>query len=373
MESFAEIPFMDQHFNQPTVLDVLDVTEDIPPLNRRCLSSSSDDSSGDSFSEDDDNQSDNGHKPVIPTTVANLSNHHQASFSSDSDSDSDSEAPAHQSRISAPLISSYTYMHKRQIEEAVLDSITHQLHVNKLPGILTILSSYTPGVSSNEVEIDLSCLPREQLIRILVYVKACIDEQNGGPIVNIEDYIKEEPAPETHHIQAISDGEDDEREQFHQKQQKARKPRQRKKVVSSNGPTSMATLSSQPEAQKRKRAPRKKVSQSCKQDDQRRHERNDREVSPQCVHDSDCIGSTRPKRRTALHKRRLLEDMLLPSDDEDEYGSDIILFGSEQMDHQVTGNQTITHHSLVSSEAQYILVSLAIDDVDDIEEIDIMI
>ncbi|KAL0074432.1 hypothetical protein J3Q64DRAFT_1778060 [Phycomyces blakesleeanus] len=389
MESFSEIHYMEQHFNEPTVLDAQDATEEIPSLRRSRLSSSSDDSSGDSFSENDD--SNDERDTIIPTTFANLSNRRQVLFSSESESESDTHV-VNRSRVSLPVPSSYMYMPKRQIEEAVLESITHQLHADKLPGILTILSSHTASTTSDEVEIDLSCLPRDQLVRVLIYVEACIAEQNGGPPVNIADYIKEEL-----HQHNVSDDGSDEEEALHQAYRTPKKSIRRKRPglsgVSrdnsntndhsfgpSDGPISMARLSQQSDLPKRKRTPRKKVTQSCKREnDQKQRKNGDALVSSPCViQDPNCIASTKPKRRVALHKRRLLEDMLLPSDEEsiNEYedNGDIVVFSDEKMDFHVTGNQTITHHSLAPSTVPCNIVPPVIEeDADDVEEIDIMV
>ncbi|KAL0090828.1 hypothetical protein F4703DRAFT_1970118 [Phycomyces blakesleeanus] len=355
----------------PTMVEpletILEPTMVEPVKRRRDSSSSSGSSSGSSGSgsdsSGDDDSSDEENNVVIPTTVANLNSRRRASYSSD-ESESESDQPVgHTPASTIPV--AYAYMHKRQMEESVLDKITHQLHPDKLPGILTIISSENVGCQNNEVEIDLSCLARDQLVRLLSYVDACIVEQNGGPVVNVEAFIvKEKPVskslqksalgsttnstsprkgPRTRPAVCKSSDEDEDDDDDDddldgktksaknmtrpaQRQRKPRKPRQKQRV-NTGGPMSMASLAS----------PRAQDEDAMMMS-----------LAVAAVVDEDSIAVTRPKRRAALHKRRMLEEMLAPSDNDDslsEDESEPVIYRDEQMDLGVTANQTIAHQS----------------------------
>lgn len=288
-------------------------------------------------------------------------------YSSD---DSDSESEMISSRATCP---NYMYMPKRQIEETLLDRITNQLQPEKLPGILPILSSDN-NQQEDEIEIDLSCLAREQLVQVLMYVDACLLEQQGGPLVNVQDFMKKKKGPRTRparrppmpkktktraelteDIDADSSSDEEEDDE----------PRRttKQKASTTGGPISMASLS-------KKKRTRKS----------RKVKKNDDATlvsSVTVVQDPNSIASSRPKRRSALHKRRLLEEMLAPSDEEEEEEEDqdtqIIVFGDEKMDFGIMGNETIVHQAdaPVIEAAVTAPVIQEADDATD-EEIDIM-
>ncbi|KAK4513151.1 uncharacterized protein ATC70_012946 [Mucor velutinosus] len=363
-------------------------------LKRRRSSSSSSDSSDDSSSgSSSEEESDSEDENVIPTTVANMSS--RGRYASSSDSESESEAtPGRRSRAVSPIANAYVYMHKRQIEETLLDRITNSLDPEKLPGILPILSPES-NQQEDEVEIDLSCLAREQLVQVLSYVDACIMEQNGGPAVNVERYINKKPkgprtrpalvdkkvqrrrkpskpktksrAELTEDIDAGSSS-DDEDDQEHMNYAIS-KPKQ-----IPEGPISMASLSKKNNTVKNNR--RKPVAKKSKN---RRHD-DDALVSSSIhvIQDPDSIAISRPKRRAAVHKRRLLEEMLAPSDDEDneveEDSSPLVVFGEEKMDLGVIDNCTIMHQVPVIEAEQIVTLSSVVEDdnEDTDEEIDIM-
>ncbi|KAI8640191.1 hypothetical protein BD408DRAFT_484255 [Parasitella parasitica] len=354
---------------------------------RRSLSScssSSNDSNSDSSSED---ESDSEDENVIPTTVANMSC--RGRYASSSDSESESEATyGRRSRAVSPIANAYVYMHKRQIEETLLDRITNNLDPEKLPSILPILSPES-NQQEDEVEIDLSCLAREQLVQVLSYVDACILEQNGGPTVNVEDYINKDPkdlrsrsalvekkvqrrrkpikpkpqsrAELTEDIDAgSSSDEEDEQVNYATSQLKN----------VSEGPISMASLTKKTNATKKHRKSPVKKSKARRNDD-------DALVSSsiQVIQDPNSIAISKPKRRAAIHKRRLLEEMLAPSDDEeDENDSLLVVYGEEKMDLAVIENCTITHQMPVTATEQIVTLSPVIeeDNEDTDEEIDIM-
>lgn len=364
-------------------------------LKRRRSSSSSSGSSDDSSSgSSSEEESDSEDENVIPTTVANMSS--RGRYASSSDSESEDEAtPGRRSRAASPIANAYVYMHKRQIEETLLDRITNSLDPEKLPGILPILSPES-SQQEDEVEIDLSCLAREQLVQVLSYVDACIMEQNGGPAVNVERYITKKPkgprtrpalvdkkvqrrrkpskpktksrAELTEDIDAGSSS-DDEDDQEHMDYAMS-KPKQ-----AAEGPISMASLSKKNNTVKNnnRRKPVAKKSKGRRNDD-------DALVSSSIhvIQDPESIAISRPKRRAAVHKRRLLEEMLAPSDDEDnedeEDSSPLVVFGEEKMDLGVIDNCTIMHQVPVIEAEQIVTLSSVVEDdnEDTDEEIDIM-
>ncbi|KAI7863562.1 hypothetical protein BDF14DRAFT_1998314 [Spinellus fusiger] len=366
-------------------------------------SSSEDDDEDDSSSSSSDDDSSDDEKremnyrenSIIPTTAANFNSRRRASYSSD-ESESESDHSTRHSPVSAP--GAYAYMHKRQMEEAALDKITHQLQADKLPGILAILSSKNVGCQNNEVEIDLSCLERDQLVRLLSYVDACVVDQEGGPKVNVDDFIvkpassttpkkgprtrpalrkqlksETEDAEEAEDERAEEGGGEEEEEFVRpvQKTKKTRKPRQRPQ-----GPMSMAHLSHQsPSPKSTTRKPKSKRSKQRTSNEQAMMS-----LAIAAVMDEDSIAVTKPKRRAALHKRRLLEEMLAPSDSssqsEDENET---VYLDEQMDLAVTANQTIVHQTTIVHPPTVTLPTLPVyneeedEDIDEDEEIDIMI
>lgn len=382
-------------------------------LKRRRDSTSSEGSSDSSSSESDSEEEEN----VIPTTVANMSNRHQINYSS-SDSESDSEpSQTRHSRASPPLTNPYIYMHKRQIEETVLDRITNNLSPEKLPGILSILASEKPSSQQeDEVEIDLSCLAREQLVRVLSYVDACILEQSGGPAVNVNHYISSKPAKKGPRTRPSLQVQDDESRMSRQPRSKNRKPakprtktraelteeidadsssseseeednikRNNTKARPNYGPVSMASLSKKNcvNEPNKARGVRRKSGKANSKNRNRRKGGDDDDVasSVTVIQDPDSIASSRPKRRAAVHKRRLLEEMLAPSDneaDDDSEDSVLVVYSDEQMDLGVVDNQTIMHQTpapvqLISEQiTTTTLVTEVGNNEDTDEEIDIM-
>ncbi|KAI8370935.1 hypothetical protein BD560DRAFT_396376 [Blakeslea trispora] len=389
------------------------------PMKRRRGSSSSESSSDDDSSSGSDSESDSEDEAnVIPTTVANMNSRGRMNYSSSSDSDSDAEMmPGHRSRAMSPASNSYMYMHKRQIEETLLDRITNQLHPEKLPGILPILSSEKANSQhEDEVEIDLSCLAREQLVQVLSYVDACILEQRGGPAVRVEDYIQKKSTkkgPRTRPALVDEDrvvAEPKKRRPAKQQRRRPAKPKSRSRAELTEdidagssssddssgeeemvpkskryeGPMSMASLS------KKGNAPSKpsrsnianicnKKSSNKKNRTRRRDDDGTVSSSVTVFQDPDSIASSRPKRRAAVHKRRLLEEMLAPSDNEDNDDEDdnspLIVFGDEKMDFGVVDNRTIIHQVPVISNKSEVVVVASVDEdenEDTDEEIDIM-
>ncbi|KAI8968707.1 hypothetical protein BDB01DRAFT_147798 [Pilobolus umbonatus] len=359
-----------------------------PMTKRRRESTSSEGSSDSSSSGEEEDSESEQEELIIPTTVANM-NSRKVTYSSSSDSESETETTRHRSRAASPVTSPYAFMHKRQIEETLLDRITNQLHPEKLPGILPIISDKSSNQQEDEVEIDLSCLPREQLVQVLSYVDACILEQNGGPQVNVEDFIvKKSKGPRTRPALI---------EQKPRALKKSRKPRpprsksraeltedldgessssseseeERVSSASSAGPISMASLSKKEPKRTPKPVTNKKI--------RRRRKVEDAPVvaSMNVFQDPDSIAISRPKRRAAVHKRRLLEQMLAPSDNEEEDDEQdegvLMLYSGEQMDLAVVDNKTIAHQpvSVPSPITQVTAVTIE-ENEDTDEEIDIM-
>ncbi|KAI8333833.1 hypothetical protein BC941DRAFT_433122 [Chlamydoabsidia padenii] len=256
----------------------------------------------------------------------------------DSTDDDDSEEDDSDDEGSV-MTSTYMYLPKRQVEESLLDKITHQLSPHKLAGILSIVSTDDDddGKQDGEVEIDLSCLAREQLVRVMLYVDACLVEQQGGPQVKLAKYLLKG----------------------------SKQTGEQRKSNDSVGPISMAALTKKSRSRKT----------SLEQLEPRRRTRKKQL-------------ETRPKRRAAaaLHKRRMLEETsLVHSDQEDmdvNLGDDMeqqvmITFGEEQMDLRVVDNQTIVHQPSCQPMDQNTLDNSSIapcmeEDDDDDEEIDIM-
>ncbi|OBZ80946.1 hypothetical protein A0J61_11006 [Choanephora cucurbitarum] len=389
------------------------------PVKRRRDSSSSESSSEDDSSSGSESDSESEDEvTVIPTTVANMNSRGRMNYSSSSDSDSDAEVmPGHRSRAMSPVSNSYMYMHKRQIEETLLDRITNQLHPEKLPGILPILSSEKANSQhEDEVEIDLSCLAREQLVQVLSYVDACILEQRGGPAVRVEDYIQKKPAkkgPRTRPA-LVDEGrmatEPKKRRPAKQQRRRPAKPKSRSRAELTEdidagssssddssgeeemmpkskhyeGPMSMASLSKKGNAPTKPSRNsntnnRSKKLNNKKSKPRRRDDDGTVSSSVTVFQDPDSIASSRPKRRAAVHKRRLLEEMLAPSDNEDNEDEDdnspLIVFGDEKMDFGVVDNRTIIHQVPVISSHSEVVVMASVDEdenEDTDEEIDIM-
>jgi hypothetical protein len=255
------------------------------------------------------------------------------------------------------------YMHRRQMEEMILDKITNQLDPENLPGILTIISKQQQE-EEEEVEIDLARLDRDQLSRILSYVDACLKEKQGGPKVKLSNYtLKPKPV-------AASTLQKDIVHPTPKKQQQTKnrsnRRSRRKSIVetghivrgsshsqlsASHGPISMSALT---ELESNNNSNNnKKPSNKRKRKTKTKRRKFEDDTTVQMSNKShsfkDSIASTKPKRKSAVHKRKLLEEMLQPSSDSDEDevdadgGSGIIVFGNEQMDLAVTQNETIVH------------------------------
>ncbi|CAO3639999.1 unnamed protein product [Mucor hiemalis] len=298
-------------------------------------------------------------------------------------------------------------MHKRQIEETVPE---------KLPGILTILASEKANSQQeDEVEIDLSCLAREQLVRVLSYVDACILEQSGGPVVNVNHYITKKPTkrgPRTRPSLQVQDQESKVSRQPRSRNRKPAKPRTKTraelteeidgdssssesvdynfkksntKARSVHGPMSMAALSKKNNAtpSNKARGVQRKPGKTSSKNKVRRKGGDDDDVASSItvIQDPDSIASSRPKRRAAVHKRRLLEEMLAPSDneaDDDSEDSVLVVYSDEQMDLGVVDNQTIMHQvlapvQLISTRTEQEAVTMSVTESEDTdEEIDIM-
>lgn len=257
----------------------------------------------------------------------------RSSISSDSDEENEQQQ---QEEIMS------SFMHRRQMEEMILDKITNHLDPEKLPGILTIISKRHEE-EVEEVEIDLARLDRDQLSRILSYVNACLLEKEDGPKVKLSDFtIQPKQMRQTEKAGNSSN------------QQIRKRSHGRKSIVDqghivsgsshsqlsiSHGPISMSALTEIESNKKSKKSNKKK----------KRTKKNDLSVRmPSTPNDQVGVATTKPKRRSAVHKRRLLEDMLQSSsnesDQEDEGGCGIVIFGDEQMDLAVTQNETIVHH-----------------------------
>lgn len=315
------------------------------PIKRRrssCSSSSSLSSCSSSSSSEDEGEAED---------FSSITNR-DASDSSDSEAEQEVISP---------------YVHRRQMEELILDKITNHLDAEKLPGILTIISK-AHEEEVEEVEIDLAKLDRDQLGRILSYVNACLMEKEGGPKVKLSDYtIQQKPVIQ----QKEKTGPI--------KQQTRRRRNRRKSIVeeghvvngslpsrlsSTHGPISMSALTDF-ETSPKKNQRKKRVKKIKNDDDISVHMSTDLNIF------KDSIASTKPKRKSAIHKRRLLEEMLQPSnedsedDDDEDNGSGIIVFGDEQMDLAVTHNETIVHQeSLIES----IIIEEEVEEVEEEEE-----
>lgn len=454
-EEEEEITVQDEDDEQP-VVPITAIQQEPSPVNslkrRRSsvMSSEEEDSTDDSSDDSSDSEDENA---VIPTTVANLGSRYWSS-SDESESESESYPTAsttastphkRRSRPASPTAScsAYAYMHKRQIEETLLNKISNQLQPDKLPGILAIISNDNAGQANGEVEIDLSCLARDQLVRLLSYVEACIREQSGGPAVDLEQYLdkKEEQQPSVINKPSaamLDDSEDEDDMPKKKRQPRRRNPsggrRQRQNGVkarsrksrqeltediladdesaddmddvlhsngastmnhNNDGPISMAQLSKRQAQLERQQGKQRRRSAGSKRGGGRgkRSKKNADDDAAAVVSTSalahaqqvtDSIAVTRPKRRTALHKRRIMEDQFYGSEetDDDQPEGTLIVYSDEKMDFNVKDNQTIVHEAspistpVPTSPAQVSLspssTPSAIEEEED-EEIDIML
>lgn len=301
------------------------------------------------------------------------------------------------------------FMHRRQMEEMILDKITNQLDAEKLPGILTIISKQQQE-EEEEVEIDLARLDRDQLTRILSYIDACLKEKQGGPKVKLSNYTLK-PKPATPALPVEKPQLSLPKKQPQTKNRSKSSRNRRKSIVetghivrgsshsqlsASHGPISMSALTEMEASSKKKQASNNSNNKRKKRAAKKRKSQDDLTVQMSSKDRAfkDSIASTKPKRKTAVHKRKLLEEMLQPSsdseDDDDldgaaDGGSGIIIFGNEQMDLAVTHNETIVHQerrlSIIQrsttksvEQSNPVASSLAVEDVgdDDDELIDIM-
>ncbi|KAF1806549.1 hypothetical protein V8B55DRAFT_1008270 [Mucor lusitanicus] len=256
------------------------------------------------------------------------------------------------------------FMHRRQMEEMILDKITNQLDAEKLPGILTIISKQQQE-EEEEVEIDLARLDRDQLTRILSYIDACLKEKQGGPKVKLSNYtLQPKPAGPALPVEKPQPSLPKKQPQTKNRSKNSRN--RRKSIVetghtvrgsshsqlsASHGPISMSALTEMEASSKKKQANnnnkrKKRAAKKRKSEDDLTVQMSSKDHAFK-----DSIASTKPKRKSAVHKRKLLEEMLQPSsdsedddlDDTADGGSGIIIFGNEQMDLAVTHNETIVH------------------------------
>ncbi|GAB5587850.1 hypothetical protein Unana1_02750 [Umbelopsis nana] len=106
--------------------------------------------------------------------------------SSSEDNEEDYMPPAkRQSDMHAPM----SFTERRAAEELILDRITNHLAGDKLPGILAIIQVNNGDNRKGSVEIDLSSLTPRRLRSVLAYVEACLEEQQGGPKVDVNAFI----------------------------------------------------------------------------------------------------------------------------------------------------------------------------------------
>ncbi|KAI7903413.1 uncharacterized protein BX663DRAFT_560911 [Cokeromyces recurvatus] len=265
-------------------------------------------------------------------TFSTLNNSDESNICSNNDSDS--EEPT--------TLSSYN--HRRQIEEMILEKITNQLDPEKLPGILTIISTKQEEEEDmDEVEIDLARLEYDQLCRILSYIDACLleKEEEGRGGEGLPNKAHSSVAPKKEKASETMKRRQTKQQQVKQGNNRRRR-RRRKSIVelghvvdgssttplsSSHGPISMSALT--------------ETNKKIKRTMQQKRKKN-------------ITKRNKNKRKTTLHKRRLSEDdMLQPSfdvDNEEEEeekswngGNGIVIFSDEKMDFRVTQNKTIVH------------------------------
>ncbi|KAG2199097.1 hypothetical protein INT47_005101 [Mucor saturninus] len=287
------------------------------------------------------------------------------------------------------------YLHRRQMEELILDKITNHLDAEKLPGILTIISKSQPAEEEEEVEeveIDLAKLDRDQLVRILSYVDACLTEKKGGAKVILSDYTIQKPVsllpPPPASVSVSSPSKQTRRRHRNRRRSSIVEAGHvvngssgHARLSATHGPISMSALtdfeksastgSAAASVAGKKKAVRKRRGKKTNKDEDVSVHMASMDVSLF----GDSIASTKPKRRTAIHKRRLLEEMLQPSNnesssEEEEDDDGIIVFGDEQMDLAVTQNETIVHQESLILEP--VIIEEPTEEEEDDELIDIM-
>lgn len=312
--------------------------------------------------------------PPPPAVVDHVEDSSTDDDSDDNDEDESDNSDEEDGPVSV-MTTSYMYLPKRQVEETLLTKITEQLLPDKLPGILSIVSSHDD--QEGEVEIDLSCLVREQLVRVMLYVDDCILEQQGGPKVKLSKYLLKESKPAKKQPLVDDDDDDDEEDTLGTTVGDKRRRKRRSHSSTEEGPISMAALTKK--SRKQDTSPSKPTPKR-----RRRAKKDQQEGSVNTKLPS--TPSTRPKRRSALHKRRMLEEMLLGLSDQEDDDEDMmdqqvmVTYGEEQMDFGVVDNQTIVHQPQAMSPVSIDPLSSGSiathdgdnDDDDQDEEIDIM-
>jgi Bromodomain extra-terminal - transcription regulation len=111
---------------------------------------------------------------------------------SSSDSDDDEQDYMPPKKRNGDLHNPMSFTERREAEELILDRITNHLTGDKLPGILAIIQMNNGENRKGSVEIDLSSLTPPRLRNVLAYVEACMEEQQGGPKVDVSSYILQE-------------------------------------------------------------------------------------------------------------------------------------------------------------------------------------
>ncbi|CAO3680948.1 unnamed protein product [Umbelopsis ramanniana] len=115
---------------------------------------------------------------------------------SSSDSDDDEQDYMPPKKRNGDLHNPMSFTERREAEELILDRITNHLTGDKLPGILAIIQMNNGDNRKGSVEIDLSSLTPPRLRNVLAYVEACMNEQQGGPKVDVRSYILQAPNEE---------------------------------------------------------------------------------------------------------------------------------------------------------------------------------
>ncbi|KAG2236536.1 hypothetical protein INT48_000836 [Thamnidium elegans] len=179
---------------------------------------------------------------------------------------------------------------------------------------LTIISK----LHKREVEIDLKKLDREQLDRIVAYVNACLLEKQGGPKVKGSDYTVQSV------VQTIKETKQPINRRRRGNNNRPKSMVQEGHVVNRSATSRLSYLQGQISMAALTGIIKKKIN-----------------MPTDLNAFKDSVITTKSKRRTAVHKRRLSEDMFQPSSKND--SSAIIVFGQEQMNLAVTQNETIVH------------------------------
>ncbi|OZJ02378.1 hypothetical protein BZG36_04440 [Bifiguratus adelaidae] len=279
-------------------------------------SDSSDSSSSSSSDSDSDSSSGNessdsrkhkkqGAKRQARKSRPSTAHHEQHDTSSDEDDAKDKRQSQrghsysrHPNLASLPLP-----INRRKLEDEIIDKISNaNLPQDKLEGIITIIGMADPRQedmgSAGEIEVDLSILQIGDLQKISQYISECLQE------TTIDASKPKARGPRTRPgIDTASS-----------KRSKATKRRRRKiSDAETSDEDEVFYEPAQPSPSgRRKREARKRVSKA--KDESAYHPT----VSGHAHHTSTPNVAERPKRRAAVHKRRLLEEMLEgPSDDSD--------------------------------------------------------